>query len=147
MAVKKLFIYFHYPEKRFQLTNRNQLKDFLHRMAKKEGRRVETINYVFCNDEYLLNVNREYLDHDYYTDIISFELSEKGAPILADIFISIDRVKDNSVAFKTSFKKELLRVIIHGMLHLLDFNDKSEAQQKKMRKMEDYYLNLYLRST
>ena len=147
MAVKRGYIYFHYPEKGFQLTNRNQLKDFLLSMAKKGGRPVETINYVFCNDEYLLNVNREYLDHDYYTDIISFELSEQGAPILADIFISIDRVRDNSVAFNTSFKKEILRVIIHGMLHLLGFNDKSEAQQKKMRKMEDYYLNQHIRST
>ena len=147
MAVKSGNIFFHYPERGFELKNRNALKAFLLRMARKEGKQVDTINYIFCNDAYLLKINREYLGHDYYTDIITFELSERGESLVADIFISIDRVRDNSVAFKVSFKRELLRVIIHGMLHLCGYSDKSKAQKQKMRDMEDVYLNQFLRST
>lgn len=147
MAVKSGNIYFHFPEKGVQLRNRNALKAFLLSMAKREGKQVETINYIFCSDAYLLKVNREYLGHDYYTDIITFELSERGEPLIADIFISIDRVKDNSIFFEVSFKRELLRVIIHGMLHLCGYTDKSKAQKQKMRDLEDHYLDKYLRST
>lgn len=147
MAVKSGNIYFHFPENDFQLRNRNALKAFLLRIAKREGKQVETINYIYCSDAYLLKVNKEYLGHDYYTDIITFELSERGEPLIADIFISIDRVKDNSISFDVSFKRELLRVIIHGMLHLCGYTDKSKAQKQEMRDLEDHYLNNYLRST
>ncbi|HEY0749685.1 MAG TPA: rRNA maturation RNase YbeY [Chitinophagaceae bacterium] len=147
MAVKSGNIFFHYPEWGFELRTRSTLKAFLLSMTRKEGKKVDTINYIFCNDAYLLMINQEYLGHDYYTDIITFELSESGDALVADIFISIDRVRDNSVAFKVSFKRELLRVIIHGMLHLCGYSDKSKAQKQKMRDMEDVYLNKFLRST
>lgn len=98
-----------------------------------------TINYIFCSDEYLLGINKQYLDHDTYTDIITFDYTT-GKVISGDIFISIDRVKENAGLFKTTFEKELYRVIIHGILHLTGQKDKTDSQQKEMRTQEDRYL-------
>lgn len=98
-----------------------------------------TINYIFCSDEYMLGINKQYLDHDTYTDIITFDYTT-GKVISGDIFISIDRVKENAGLFKTTFEKELHRVIIHGILHLTGQKDKTDSQQKEMRAQEDRYL-------
>lgn len=106
-----------------------------------EEKRVGDISFIFCSDEYLRDVNRKYLNHDYYTDIITFDNVE-GIVINGDIFISVDRVKENSIEFKTSFDNEIHRILIHGVLHLLGYKDKEKRDKKLMTEKEDYYLKL-----
>lgn len=101
---------------------------------------IEAINIIFCSDTFLLEINNEYLKHDYFTDIITFEYSRD--PLSGDLFISIDRVRENSLSFSYSFDNELNRVIIHGILHLCGYGDKSEAEAKTMRSKEDFYLGI-----
>ena len=125
------------------LRERSRLKDFLPLIFKKEKKQLAEIQYIFCSDEYLLGINKQYLDHDYYTDIITFDLSEPGKPINAEIYISVDRVRDNARSFGTSLKRELHRVIFHGALHLCGYGDKKQQEEQIMRKMEDQYLALY----
>lgn len=115
-------------------------------MLKKEGRSIEAINYIFCTDAYLLEINKTHLKHDTYTDIITFELSGKGDAIISDIYISVERVRENATTFRTSFLDELCRVIFHGALHLAGYKDKSKADSALMRQMEEDWLKLY-RST
>lgn len=135
---------FHFLDVKFPFRNRTVLKEFLTKLFKREGKALESLNYIFCTDEYLLQMNRDFLQHDYYTDIITFELAEgKKAPTQGEIYISIDRVRDNAVNFDSRFTRELHRVIFHGALHLCGFKDKNAAQQKLMRQKEDEYLNLY----
>lgn len=110
---------------------------------KKEGREVETINYIFCDDEYLLQMNQQYLNHDTLTDIITFELSPKGQPVVSDIYISVERVRENAKHFMVSFSDELLRVVFHGALHLIGYKDKSSEQVQVMREKEDEFLMNY----
>ena len=136
-------IQFHYQSDRFHFPERNRMKEFLLRLLKKEGKKVEHINYIFCTDAYLLELNRQYLKHDTYTDIITFELSEANQPLLADIYISIDRIRQNAQKFETSFSRELQRVIFHGALHLCGYKDKTASDAQLMRKKEDQYLGLY----
>ncbi len=106
-----------------------------------EGKRVGDISFIFCSDNYLLEVNKTYLDHDYFTDIITFDYVE-GTLINGDIFISVDRVLDNSVEFKTTFEDELNRILIHGILHLLGYKDKNKKDKLLMTEKEDFYLKL-----
>lgn len=101
-----------------------------------------TINFIFCNDEYLLKLNQQYLDHDTYTDIITFDYSVNTV-VSGDIFISIDRINENAEKYNKSFENELHRVIIHGILHLCGQKDKTDAESNEMRSQEDYYLNWY----
>ncbi len=101
-----------------------------------------TLNYLFCDDEYILVTNRTYLDHDYYTDIITFDYTVNKV-ISGDLIISLDTVATNSSQFNTSFKTELLRVVIHGVLHLCGYKDKTEEESTLMRELEDKALNLY----
>lgn len=111
-----------------------------------EGRTAGAIQYVFCSDEYLLRMNQQYLQHDYYTDIITFGLSDPAAPIIdADIYISVDRVRDNALTAGVSFDEESLRVIFHGALHLCGYKDKRPADVKQMRAKEDEYIRRYRR--
>lgn len=105
------------------------------------------MNIVFCNDKYLLTLNMEFLKHDYYTDILSFPLSAKGKPLIAEIYISIDRVKDNARNLETSFREELHRVIFHGVLHFCGYKDKLPLDIKKMRSLENKYLTDYFKLT
>jgi probable rRNA maturation factor len=133
---------FFFQEVKVSLANRSILKQFLQYVFKKEGKRLESLNYIFCTDTFLLQVNREYLKHDFYTDIITFDLSENKA-IQAEIYISVDRVRENSMKLGVSFKSELLRVIFHGVLHLCGYNDKTNAEKKKIRTKEEFYLNKY----
>jgi rRNA maturation RNase YbeY len=106
-----------------------------------EGKRVGDISFIFCSDEYLLDVNRKYLDHDYYTDIITFDYVE-GAVVNGDIFISVDRVAENAKEFNASFEAELHRIIVHGVLHLLGYKDKSKKEKLLMTEKEDFYINV-----
>lgn len=119
------------------------LKQFIGELFKKEKKALESITYVFCSDKYLLKINQDFLQHDYYTDIISFELSEKGMPAEAEIYISIDRVKENAKMMGVSFKQEVLRVIFHGALHICGYKDKTRLEQQTMRLKEDVYLALF----
>jgi rRNA maturation RNase YbeY len=135
-------VYFHFLEG-LTLSDRSRLKFFITSLFKKEKKKLGEIHYIFCSDEYLLAINRQYLQHDFYTDIITFGLSEPGEPINAEIYISVDRVRDNAREFTNSFKSELHRVIFHGALHLCGYKDKTRLEKKKMRKKEDAYINLY----
>lgn len=137
-------IAFHYLKNDFRFADRSDLKAFLLDLFKKEHKKLESLQYIFCSDNYLLRVNKQFLGHDYFTDIISFNLSKFGQPIQAEVYISIDRVRDNAKIFEISFKKELHRVIFHGALHLCGYKDKKEPDIKTMRKIEDKYLGLYL---
>ena len=107
------------------------------------GYKIENINYIFCSDEYLLNINKEHLNHNYYTDIITFDMSEEENKVEADIFISTDRVAENAKSNSVVFDLEMLRVLIHGLLHLIGFNDKTEEERIIMRKKEDACLSLF----
>jgi probable rRNA maturation factor len=126
------------------LKSRTQLKKFIQKVAKKNGRPILSLNVIFCSDEYLLNINKQYLQHDYYTDIITFDLSEnKKSAITAELYISIDRVRDNAKHNKTPFYNEIHRVIFHGLLHLLGYKDKLKKDKILMKQMEDKLLADY----
>lgn len=141
--MQKAVVNFFYQDVQFSFADRRKLKAFLSRFFPKEGKQLTSLNIIFCTDDALLEINRNFLQHDYYTDIITFPLSEKGQPIVAELYISIDRVKDNAQNGNNSFKEELHRVIFHGCLHLIGYGDKSSQQIKKMREREDHYLRLY----
>jgi len=134
---------FHFLQEGFSLTDRTPLKAFLTALFKKEKQKLSSLDYIFCSDAYLLGVNRQFLQHDFYTDIISFDLAEKGEATVGEIYISIDRVRENARQFDSSFKRELHRVIFHGALHLCGYKDKKKAEEEIMRKMEEKYLTLY----
>lgn len=133
--------------KQTDLKERTRLKQFLFDLFKKEGRSLAGLQYIFCSDKYLLKINRQYLGHDYYTDIVTFNLAEKHHPINAEIYISVDRVRENARDFSVSVKCELHRVIFHGALHLCGYKDKTGGEIKKMRQMEEKCLTAYLGST
>jgi len=107
-----------------------------------ENKKLGDINYIFCNDNYLLNINKEYLNHDYYTDIITFDYCEENH-ISGDIFISLQRVLDNIQIHKTKYEEELNRVIAHGILHLCGYKDKTQEEKKVMRNKENFYIKKY----
>ena len=125
------------------LTARRALGSFIISIFKREKRPLEAMSIIFCSDEYLLSLNRQFLQHDYYTDIISFPLSEPGKALIAEIYVSIERVRENARNAHVSFRKELHRVIFHGILHFCGYKDKSPMDIKKMRATEDRYLKAY----
>jgi probable rRNA maturation factor len=127
------------------LTQRSKLKKFIETLFRKEEKEIEYVNYIFCSDERVLGINNEFLAHDYYTDIITFELSAKKAPVQAEVYISVDRVRDNAKKHNQSFSRELHRVIFHGALHLCGYRDKTAKDQTEMRGMEEHYLKAYLK--
>jgi len=133
---------FFFEHRKFSLQNRTGLKVFIESLFKKEKKKLSSINYIFCSDKRLLEINQQFLDHDYYTDIITFDLSETNSTV-AEIYISIDRVKDNAKNIDTSFRSELHRVIFHGALHLCGYKDKSKAEKRVMREKEELYLKKY----
>ena len=140
-------ISFNYADISFSFKSRNKLKEFLLFLFKNEKKQLEELNYTFCTDAYLLPINQNYLNHNTLTDIITFELSNPGHPIIGDIYISAERVKENASLFNTSFIKELHRVIFHGALHLSGYKDKTKEDEALMRQKEDFYLNKYFCST
>ncbi len=139
MGIKQ--VQFHHLYKPVFFKNRNSLKKYILQLLKREGKKVGHINYILCDDSYLLKLNWEHLNHNNYTDIITFELSNKGLPLVAEIYISIERVRENAKTFKTTFTRELHRVLFHGILHLVGYNDKTPRQASKMRQLEEKYLN------
>jgi probable rRNA maturation factor len=136
-------IHFFTQEVKFTLRERTVLKLFLADVFKQEGKEVNELTYVFCSDEELLAINRQYLQHDYYTDIITFDLSITKQAVMGEIHISIDRVRENAKEHQQTFNRELHRVIFHGALHLCGYKDKSPKDEKNMRLKEEYYLNAY----
>lgn len=122
-----------------RIIDQKKRKNWINFAIEKEKFKCGDLSFIFCFDEYLLKINKEYLNHDYYTDIITFNYVE-GKTISGDIFISIDRVRDNAQQYGVSFENELSRVIIHGVLHLIGFDDKDESSQSIMRMKEDEYL-------
>jgi rRNA maturation RNase YbeY len=134
-------IFFHSEEIDFKLKKKKKVRNWLIELANTEEKTIEELSYIFCSDEYLLEVNKEHLDHDYFTDVITFDYCDNKV-ISGDIFISIDRVMENALIFDVSFSDELHRVIIHGILHYCGFQDKSPQQKEVMRSKEDFYLNL-----
>lgn len=137
-------VYLHYLEKSFYLRSRTALKWFIQSLFKKEGFEVKLLNYVFCTDQYLMKINKKFLNHDTYTDIITFQYTKGTEPVLADIYISIERVKENAKTYGVPFKKELYRVLFHGALHICGYKDKTEKDIKLMRSKEEYYLKQYV---
>ena len=127
---------------RFKLKDKAKVKTWVKATIETEGYKLQELNYIFCSDEYLLDINRQYLDHDTYTDIITFDNSEKEKVITGDIFISIDRVRENAEKFSSGELNELHRVIIHGALHLLGYKDKTAESKKNMTSKEDQYLSI-----
>jgi len=125
------------------LAERNRLKSFLIDLFKKRKTPLSHLTYIFCTDEYLLNINKQFLQHDYYTDIITFNLAPDSQPIEGEIYISIDRVMENAKVEGVSRKEELHRVIFHGALHLLGYGDKNKDEQMAMRKAENKCLKAY----
>lgn len=126
----------------FELVDELKLKKWIAEVVKRHGSTVGNINYLFCDDEYLLGVNQQYLNHDTYTDIITFDYVIANL-ISGDIMISVDRVGENAVKFGVGFEVELHRVIIHGVLHLLGQGDKSEEEAVEMRRLENEALSLW----
>lgn len=124
------------------IAKQDLVRSFVKEMAVREKSECGDLNIIFCSDEYLLNMNREYLRHDYFTDIITFDNSGNGL-INGELYISIDRVKDNAATYGVPYKHELIRVVIHGVLHLLGYGDKSPEEKLCMREKEDFYLKLF----
>ena len=125
----------------YPLKSRTKIKQWIKQVIEAKGKKTGNITYIFCDDEYLLEVNKQYLKHDYYTDVITFDYVENDL-ISGDIFISTDRVRENALAFGSSETEELHRVIIHGTLHLLGLKDKSEKEASQMRQAENEALKL-----
>lgn len=136
---------FFYQNVQFTFANRGALKQQINNLFLQEKCRLSNLNIIFCTDKALLQINRDFLQHDYYTDIITFPINQAKTSIEAELYISVDRVRDNAKVAAVSFKEELHRVIFHGCLHLTGYNDKTSQQIKKMREREDHYLRLYLK--
>ncbi|WP_343486881.1 rRNA maturation RNase YbeY [Allomuricauda sp. d1] len=126
----------------FRLNDEKKFSDWISRIFKKENSSFETLAYIFCDDEYLADINYQYLNHNTFTDIITFDYSKEGM-ISGDIFISVDRVRENANSYEVLFENELQRVMSHGVLHLLGYKDKTEADRIIMRKKEDEMMTLF----
>jgi probable rRNA maturation factor len=138
-------IHFFFPVQVSVLRERQQLKKFLQKLARIEGFKIDQLQYVFTSDEQVLKINRSFLKHDDLTDIITFSFSEDQGSISGEVYISVPRVKENAQVFGATFKRELHRVIFHGLLHLCGYKDKLRADQRLMRAREEHYLDLYFK--
>lgn len=138
-------IQFFFSASNISLSNRNILKHFIATIFKSEGKHLQHLNYVFCSDDFLLDINRTSLNHDYFTDIITFDLSSVKGKVEGEIYISVDRVRDNAQSLSLTIQEELHRVIFHGALHLCGYKDKLPKDIKAMRAAEDKYLALYFK--
>ena len=134
-------IQYYYEDTDFIFKNKTLNSKWLRLVAESEIRRIGDVSIIFCSDNYILDVNQRYLQHDFFTDIITFDYCE-GARLSGDLFISVDSVRENSLEYGTEFGDELNRVIVHGILHLIGYDDHTEEEIAEMRKKEDYYLSL-----
>jgi probable rRNA maturation factor len=138
-------IAFHAQDITFKLPQPRATRLWIQKVVALEKKKLEHLNYIFCSDEYLLTINQQYLQHHSLTDIITFDHTEKKGLIEGDIFISVERVRANAKELQQTIDSELHRVIIHGVLHLLGYSDKSQSDKLRMRKKEDAYLSLRLK--
>lgn len=137
-------IYFFY-ETPVRFADKGHLKTFLRKWFRKKGIKVSGLNYIFCSDKYLLEINQQYLKHDYYTDIITFNMAAQNEPVAGEIYISVDRARENARLHHETLRREIHRLIFHGALHLAGYKDKTIAQKKEMRQAEEFLLNRYLK--
>jgi rRNA maturation RNase YbeY len=142
MLRNKRLVRFHVLQP-FSFNEKKQLKQAVTELMDNEGRDFESLDYIFCSDEYLLEINQKYLEHDDLTDILTFDLSDSPRLIKGEIYISVERIQDNSLLFNTSFRDELARVVFHGALHLCGYKDKGKKEQAEMRAKENYYLEKF----
>ena len=126
------------------LKQRKLVRKWLEALALQRGYRIESLGYVFCSDEYLLQMNKEYLNHDYFTDVITFPLVDAGNVVVAECYVSVDRIKENAIENGVTFVSELLRVMAHGLLHLTGEDDKDPKAETQMRSAEENALQLWL---
>lgn len=134
-------ILYYYEDVDFVFKNKTLNNRWLRLVAESEIKRIGDISIIFCSDNYILDINQRYLQHDYFTDIITFDYCE-GDKLSGDLFISIDSVKENAMEYRSEFSDELNRVIVHGILHLIGYDDHTEEDIAMMRKKENYYLSL-----
>lgn len=134
---------FRSADRSLRIPGKTPLKTFIQSIFRKEGKALGSITYVFCSDHFLLQMNRNFLKHDYYTDIITFGLSEKGQPVEAEVYISLDRVRENAHTHGSTYRGEALRVMFHGVLHLCGYKDKRKSEITIMREKEAQYLRLF----
>tara|TARA_R110002072_G_scaffold129589_2_gene268165 strand:+ start:63 stop:485 length:423 start_codon:yes stop_codon:yes gene_type:complete len=132
---------FYSEQTNFSVSNESQITDWLISVCQKEGKTLSEVSIILCSDDYLLEVNRKHLNHDYYTDVITFDYSEETA-ISGDVFISVDRVQENAQSVGADMVDELHRIIVHGILHLLGYTDKTSSTKEEMTSKEDFYLSL-----
>lgn len=137
-------IQFYNNDRAPSLKDRKKLKVFLAKLFKRERQTLHRLTYIFCSDQYLLKINNEFLKHDFFTDIITFDLGRDKQQTIGEVYISIDRVKENAKKLNIPFNSEIHRVIIHGALHLCGYKDKKTSEIAEMRNREDYYLLKYL---
>ena len=140
---QKPAIHFFFEIKNISLRERNRLKQFILSIFKAEKKKCVGLTYIFCSDKRLLEINRQFLDHDFYTDIITFDLSDKKGELIGEVYISTDRVRDNAKTFGEKFNAELHRVIFHGALHLCGYRDKTAKEKSQMTAKEEFYLKKY----
>lgn len=134
-------IYFHIKVSDFDVDKKREIKKWLTKSIAEEKKQVGQLDFIFCSDEYVLNINQEFLNHDYYTDIITFDYTtENKSKISGDIYISLDRINENAKKYNISFTDELHRVMIHGVLHLIGYRDKTHEEKITMRSKENQYL-------
>lgn len=134
---------FHYQQTDFKISQPKLISTWLSLAVTKEGRDLVTLDYIFCSDDFLLEMNRSHLKHNFLTDVITFDYTDQpGKTIEGEVYISVDRVKENAATFSQKFEDELHRVMIHGLLHLVGLNDKTDRERAEMRKKEEAYLSL-----
>ena len=134
-----IMVSYFFEDTNFKFNRRRLTSQWLKFTAESEIKRIGQVNIIFCSDNYILDINQKYLQHDYFTDIITFDYCE-GKTLSGDLFISVDTVRENAIFYGTEFDDELNRVIVHGLLHLIGYDDHSEEDQRTMRSKEDYYL-------
>ena len=137
-------IIFSSADKKINIVARKNYKRFIAVVFKNEKIKLNQVRFIFCSDKYLQNINRIYLNHDYLTDVITFLLSKPNEPIVSEVYMSIDRIKENAKSYSVSYQNELLRVMLHGCLHLCGYEDNTASCKEQIRIKEDYFLKLYL---
>jgi probable rRNA maturation factor len=138
-------VQFYFLDRKPALKERNRLKLFIERLFTQEKKNLGNLSYIFCSDEHLLGINKDFLKHDFYTDVITFDLGSSNTETEGEVYLSVDRIKDNAKKLDVSFKEELHRVIFHGALHLCGYKDKNKADQIQMRLAENKYLLRYFK--
>lgn len=139
----KAFFNYYIPNRR-SFIEKLKIRYFIEFLFKREGKILKRIDYIFCDDLFLLSINQSFLNHDYFTDIITFDLSEKKDEIIGEVYISVDRIKENAKLFSVTTNEERLRVIIHGALHLCGYKDKRKSDKEIMQQKENEYLSLFI---